>query len=125
MINKFDALCLLVGDLAKSQNFYENILKLKISSTDTGFVEYRINGIALALFEKKHATAMFPKKYIKPAGGSVIAFKVADVEQAYQELIQLGQKFFETPKKTPWGQEVAYLHDPDGNIIELTSYKES
>jgi lactoylglutathione lyase len=121
MITKLFAICLLVKDLAISRDFYETKLGLLVNSQDTGFVDYKLGESPLALFEKKHATAMFPTTHMKPAGGAVIALQVADVAQKCADLQQKGVKVFEGPKQTSWGQTVAYLHDPDGHIIELTS----
>jgi lactoylglutathione lyase len=64
---------------------------------------------------------MFDGRHMKPAGGAVIALQVDDVAKTCTELVAKGIKVFEGPKVTSWGQTVAYLHDPDGHIIELTS----
>lgn len=121
MITKLFAVCLLVNDLTKSREFYETKLGLKLNSEDAGFVDYQLRESPLALFEKKSATAMFPTKYMSPAGGAVIALQVDDVTQTCSGLQSQGVTIFEGPKTTPWGQTVAYLHDPDGHIIELTN----
>lgn len=121
MINKLDAICLLVDNLVISQDFYQNKLGLIVKSTDTGFVEFELGETPLALFEKKHAVAMFPSKYMKASGGAVIALRVEDIYKTCDEMKNKGITIFEGPKKTSWGQTVAYLHDPDGNIVELTS----
>jgi catechol 2,3-dioxygenase-like lactoylglutathione lyase family enzyme len=121
MITKIFAICLLVEDLSISRDFYEKKLGLVVNSTDIGFVDYKLGETPLALFEKKHATTMFEEKYMKPSGGTVIALQVDDVSKTCQELIANGLEIFEGPKPTSWGQTVAYLHDPDGNIIEITS----
>lgn len=122
MIKRLDALCLLVNDLGKSRHFYEDLLGLAVNSTDTGFVDYQLGETPLALFEKSHATAMFPAKFISSAGGVVVALRVDDVPLTYATLVSKGVVFFEPPKTTSWGQVVAYFHDPDGHIIEITSY---
>lgn len=121
MITKLFAVCLLVEDLAISREFYENKLGLTVNSTDTGFVDYKLGETPLALFEKKHATAMFSETYMKSAGGAVIALQVDHMAKTCKELAEKGVEIFEGPKDTSWGQTVAYLHDPDGHIIELTS----
>lgn len=121
MITKLFAVCLLVEDLAKSREFYETKLGLKLNSQDGGFVDYKLGESPLALFEKKTATAMFPAQFMSPAGGAVIALQVDNVEQTCLELRSKGVEIFEGPKTTSWGQTVAYLHDPDGHIIELTN----
>jgi lactoylglutathione lyase len=120
MIKKLFAICLLVEDISVSRDFYENKLSLLVNSTDTGFVDYKLGEAPLALFEKKHATAMFEEKYMKSSGGTVIALQVEDMSKTCQELIAKGVEIFEGPKTTSWGQTVAYLHDPDGHIIEVT-----
>ena len=121
MITKLDAICLLVNDLPTSQSFYQNKLGLSVKSTDTGFVEFELGETPLAIFEKKYATAMFPKKYMTSPGGVVIALRVEDIIKTCKELTSKGITIFEGPKSTSWGQTVAYLHDPDDNIIELTN----
>ncbi len=120
-VNNVYAICLLVEDLPISREFYEQKLGLVVNSTDTGFVDYKLGETPLALFEKKHASAMFLPKYMHPSGGVVIALQVDNVVKTCKELIEKDIKIFEGPKTTSWGQTVAYLHDPDGHIIELTS----
>lgn len=121
MVTKLFAVCLLVENLAKSREFYESKLGLTLNSQDGGFVDYKLGESPLALFEQKSAIAMFPAQYMSPAGGAVIALQVDDVAQTCLDLQNKGVTIFEGPKTTPWGQTVAYLHDPDGYIIELTS----
>ncbi len=121
MITKLFAVCLLVEDLSKSREFYETKLGLRVNSEDIGFVDYKLGESPLALFEKKFADAMFQKKFMRPSGGVVIALQVDDVGKACERLKEKGVAIFEGPKQTSWGQTVAYLHDPDGHIIEITS----
>ncbi len=120
MITRVEAICLLVSNLISSRDYYENKLGLTVSLTDTGFVEYKLGDTPLAIFERKHATAMFPSKFMSRPGGAVIALKVSDVHKLCKNLEEKGVTPFEGPKKVPWGQTVAYIHDPDGHIIELT-----
>ncbi len=121
MIKKIFAICFLVKDLSVSREFYEQKLGLLVNSQDTGFVDYKLGETPLALFEKKHATAMFPKKLMANPGGVVVALQVDSVENICTDLLSKGIKIFEGPIQTSWGQTVAYLQDPDGHIIELTS----
>lgn len=121
MITKLDAICLLVNNLAVSQDFYNHKLGLTIKSTDTGFVEFQLGETPLAIFERNHAVAMFPDKFMLQPGGAVIALRVDNIESSCMKLKRKGINIFEGPKTTSWGQTVAYLHDPDGHIIELTN----
>lgn len=121
MVTKLFAVCLLVDDFETSLAFYRNILELKIRDKEEGFANFVLEGTELAIFQKDAAVAMFPRAYMKPAGGFLIAYKVDDVPKACDELQKKGVIIFEGPKVTPWGQSVAYFHDPDGNIWEVTS----
>lgn len=121
MFHALFAICLLVENFKQSLAFYQDVLGLKIRDQEEGFANFILEGTELAIFHKDAATAMFPKQYMKPSGGFLIAYKVDDVLKTCDELRKKGVVMFEGPKVTPWGQPVAYFHDPDGNIWEVTS----
>lgn len=121
MFQKLFAICLLVDDFERSLTFYQDILGLKIRDKEEGFANFILEGTELAIFQKDAATTMFPRSYMKPSGGFLIAYKVDDVPKTCDELRKKRVTLFEGPKVTPWGQPVAYFHDPDGNIWEVTS----
>lgn len=120
MFNKLFAVCLLVEDFNKSLAFYKDVLGLKVKSQEEGFAGFELEGTEMAIFQKEAATAMFPKKFMKPSGGFLIGFQVADLKKACQDLRNKEVEIFEGPKETPWGQKVAYFHDPDGHIWEIS-----
>ncbi|MBI5620355.1 VOC family protein [Candidatus Gottesmanbacteria bacterium] len=121
MFSKLFAICILVDDFEKSLSFYRDVLELKVKDKEEGFANFALEGTELAIFQKDAATSMFPRKFMKPTGGFLIAFKVHDVISACEKLKEKDVIIFEGPKTTPWGQTVAYFHDPDGNIWEVTS----
>ena len=53
-------------------------------------------------------------------GGAVVGFQTQNVEKTVEKLKSYGIKIFEGPKKTAWGQTVAYFQDPDNNIWEIS-----
>ena len=120
MFKKLFAVCLLVNDFDKSYDFYKNTLGLKVNSNEGKFANFKLGETELAIFQKSEATAMFPKKYMESGGGSVIGFQVKNVEKVCKSLKDKGIKIFEGPKKTAWGQTVAYFNDPDDNIWEVS-----
>lgn len=121
MFNKLYAACLLVDDFAKSLNFYKNTLGLKVKSQeDDNFANFELGETELAIFQKDGATAMFPKRYMGKGGGVSIGFQVPNVAKATEELKSKGVTIIEGPKKTLWGQIVAYFLDPDNNIWEVS-----
>jgi uncharacterized glyoxalase superfamily protein PhnB len=44
-----------------------------------------------------------------------------DVGGAYERAVQEGAEPVTGPETRPWGQDVAYVRDADGNLIELAS----
>jgi len=46
-------------------------------------------------------------------------FRVDDIETTYNRFKQLGAKVKYPPTKKPWGDILAALFDPDGNLIGL------
>ncbi|HTK03510.1 MAG TPA: VOC family protein [Alphaproteobacteria bacterium] len=120
MFNKLFAVCLLVNNFEKSFDFYKNILDLEINSKEGRFANFKLGETELAIFQKDEAVGMFPKKYIRNGGGAVIGFQTQDVKETVEKLKSKGIKIFEGPKKTAWGQTVAYFLDPDNNIWEIS-----
>ena len=120
MFNKLYAACLLVDDFDKSLDFYKNILGLTVNSQEGKFANFKLGETELAIFQKDEATAMFPKKYMGKGGSVSLAFQVLNVEKTAKELKVKGVNIFEGPKKTAWGQIVAYFLDPDDNIWEVS-----
>lgn len=120
MFDKLFAACLLVRDFDRSLQFYRDILGLTVNSQEGEFANFKLGETELAIFGKKGATAMFPEKYMKSGGGVSLAFQVKDVAKACEELKAKRVEIIEGPKKTAWGQTVAYFLDPDENIWELS-----
>ncbi len=121
MFKKLFAVCLLVENFDKSFSFYKNTLGLKVNSQEGKFANFKLEGTELAIFQKEEATAMFPKENMSKGGGAVIGFQVDDVEKTCKDLKAKDVEIFEGPKKTEWGQTVAYFNDPDGNIWEVSN----
>ena len=42
-----------------------------------------------------------------------------DVFATYEALVARGVEFLGPPEKQPWGGVLAYLRDPDGNVVTL------
>ncbi len=50
-----------------------------------------------------------------------IAFKADDVDAAHTRAVKAGAKSLAKPERKPWGQTVAFLRDPDGHLIEVST----
>jgi len=50
-----------------------------------------------------------------------VCFVTDDVQRAFDRAITEGAVAVTAPQTKPWGQDVAYVRDPDGNLVELAS----
>jgi lactoylglutathione lyase len=61
----------------------------------------------------------------RPAEPGASAFEVCfvtdDVSAAYERAVREGAEPVTAPQTKPWGQDVAFVRDADGNLIELAS----
>ena len=51
--------------------------------------------------------------------GIELAFTTSDVEKAMESAISNGAELLEATVTKPWGQQVEYLRDPNGFILEI------
>lgn len=51
--------------------------------------------------------------------GIEIGFTTDNVEATVESAVKAGATILENPKTKPWGQEVAYVRDIDGFLIEI------
>ena len=42
-----------------------------------------------------------------------------NVQAAFDRAVEEGAAAVSPPQTKPWGQDVAYVRDPDGNLVEL------
>lgn len=122
MFDKLYAVCLIVSDFQKSLDFYTKTLGLKTDYVDKKgkFASFKLGEASLSIFQKDKATGMFPAKYMRPSGGFLMGYQVPELNKACEKLREKGIKIFEGPKETAWGQKVAYFHDPDKNVWEVS-----
>lgn len=113
-------------DLSKSRPFYENTLGLKVIEE---FAEGAVG------FETSHGTRLllYVTKVQLPAEHTAVSFGVDDVEATVAELESRGVTFqeydmaeygFDDMGKSkvlamPDGTKVAFLTDPEGNILSI------
>jgi predicted enzyme related to lactoylglutathione lyase len=57
-------------------------------------------------------------RFVHP-GPISLWFRVGDIEKTFEQLTKMGAKVKYPPTKKPWGDILAAVFDPDGNIIGL------
>ena len=103
-----------VDDLARAKNFYQNTLGMKFLFDAGSMTFFQCGKIRLMI-----ATPEKPA----PRGGTILYFKVHDIQTTYAALRQQGVVFLQPPRLVApmpdhdlW---MAFLADPDDNKIGL------
>jgi predicted enzyme related to lactoylglutathione lyase len=132
-----------VSDMAKSVDFYENVLGFKKTYEHPVWTSFDIGGTSFALAAsgtkgKRDDTEIcrscslcvlrFSAGNIKqhkeaPAATSVIYLAVEDLDSTYRRLREAGVEFIGEPKPQAWGGKTAPMLDPDKNILVLAQYE--
>ncbi|GAB3808912.1 VOC family protein [Micromonospora zhanjiangensis] len=105
-------------DLPRLRAFYERVLGATqtLRVPDDGpefFVELRIGDTALGIVQNDATETGSPVRIILSAD-------VADVDALLPVVESAGGTVPGKPNDMPWGQRVAHVLDPDGNMLNLT-----
>lgn len=116
---------IVTSQLKEMRDFYKNVVGFEIELELDSYVEFKSEGVRFALTTNqvmKEATKS--PSYDQPQSGQrlELAFPVdtpAEVDSAYQELIDKGAIPIKAAAHMPWNQRAAFFADPDGNIHEI------
>ncbi len=105
-----------VGDLKRSKDFYQNALGMKFLFDAGNMAFFQCGNIRLMIGTSDQAG---------PRGGTILYFKVQDIQETHALLKDHGVEFEQAPHlvaKMP-GHDLwmAFLKDPDGNILGMMS----
>jgi catechol 2,3-dioxygenase-like lactoylglutathione lyase family enzyme len=125
---RFGYTILYVADVAASLDFYERALgqRRRFVHESGQYAELETGPTALALAARELAAANVPGLY-RPERrmGAQPTFEVCfvtdDVQGAFARAVAEGAEEVTAPQTKPWGQHVAYVRDPDGNLVEIAS----
>ena len=115
-----------VADLHRSLAFYGDVLggaetyRFPAEGSPE-FVVLRIGASDVGLAEMGSARPLHGRP-LRPAAGHRVELcvYVDDVDEAVEALRALGSPIVLEPADQPWGERVAYVEDPDGNLVMLT-----
>lgn len=123
---KFAGTVLYVNDVPAAIDFYRRVFALPMRFYDEalGFAELETGGSTLALASHSLGDMLMPGGYHRPdkgePAGVEIAFITDDVPVLFAKAIAEGATSVASPKRMPWGLEVAYVKAPDGTLIGLS-----
>jgi lactoylglutathione lyase len=125
---RFGYTILYVSDVAASLDFYERALgqRRRFVHESGQYAELETGPTALALASHELAAANVPGLYRpeRRAGAQPtfeVCFVTDDVQGAFDRATGAGAEEVTPPQTKPWGQDVAYIRDLDGNLVELAS----
>jgi catechol 2,3-dioxygenase-like lactoylglutathione lyase family enzyme len=121
MLGDFNLIAFLATtNAARARGFYEGVLGLSFVSEDDFAVVYDALGIDLRLQKVRELT---------PQPHTALGWSVAGIDQVVRDIAARGGRFERFPPleqdaagiwKSPSGARVAWLRDPDGNLLSLT-----
>jgi lactoylglutathione lyase len=119
---RFGYTILYVGDVAASVDFYERAfgLERRLLHDSGEYAELETGATALAFASRQLAAENVPGLDPGTAGFEV-CLVTEEVAGAFAQAVAAGADPVSEPATRPWGQEVAYVRDPDGVLVELAS----
>ena len=116
---------LYVPDVARTVAFYEQAFGLsrRFVHESGSYAEMETGASALAFAAEELAGSHgFDFRATRPAEdapGMEIALTCTDVPAAFAQALAAGAVALAEPRTKPWGQQVAYLRDLNGFLVEL------
>lgn len=125
---KLNAIGLFVNDMETMVSFYRDVMGMKTDWAGDANAELYSDGIRLIMFSRNDFEVMTSRQYAYPNGlngTAELAFDVAnfaEVDKEYERVVKAGATAVFPPTDEPWGQRTSYVADPDGNLIEISSF---
>ena len=121
---KLGYLILYVEDVPRSVQFYKEAfgIETKMITPEKDYAELQTGETTLAMVDKKYIQSQLPE-IIFPKETTVHRSEITlvsnDIHQDLDNAISAGAKLIKAVASKPWGQQLGYLQDIDGNLIEL------
>jgi lactoylglutathione lyase len=123
---RFGYTILYVRDVAASVDLYERAFgqPRRFVHESGDYAELDTGTTTLSFASHELAGSNLPGAFGRPDGVTTafeVCFVTDDVAGAYERAVREGAEPVTPPQTKPWGQDVAYVRDPDGNLVELAS----
>ncbi|MFF4832900.1 VOC family protein [Streptomyces sp. NPDC001315] len=125
MSPRFDAIGLVVSDMAASVAFYRRLgFAFPEGSEQEPHAEAELPGGLRLLLDTEDTVRSFHPEWRAPSGGSRAALALRcegpeEVDAVFEELVGAGCRGELKPWDAFWGQRYAVVLDPDGNGVDL------
>jgi methylmalonyl-CoA/ethylmalonyl-CoA epimerase len=115
-LNEIGQIALTVRDLARAKDFYQNALGMRFLFDAGTMVFFQCGGVRLMIGLSEETG---------PIGGTILYFKVADIQKVHRVLEEKGVGFVQPPHLVARMPDhelwIAFLKDPEGNTLGLMS----
>ena len=124
MAARFDALGLVVEDMAATLAFYRLLgLDIPLDADGEGHVEAELPGGTRLMWDTVDVVRSF-STWEMPQGGhrmslAFLCDSPAEVDSIHESLVAAGYRSHVDPFDAFWGQRYATVLDPDGNPVDL------
>jgi len=119
-LNEIGQIALTVSDLARSQQFYEKTLGMKLLFNAGTMAFFQCGSVRLMLGPPEPGKAVHPSQ-------TILYFKVPDIHAAHAALFAEGVAFIHAPHIVARMKDhelwMAFLRDPDGHPLALMCEK--
>jgi lactoylglutathione lyase len=130
MAVRFDMIGIFTEDLNKMVIFYRDVLGLQIEWDGQGpYAEFKHDGIRFSMYERSQLPGLLGREPSYPDGLNG-TFELAidlpcpdDVDKEYKRIVDSGARPVYPPREEPWGMYSSMIMDPEGNLIEIGSWK--
>jgi lactoylglutathione lyase len=125
---RFGYTILYVRDVAAAVDLYERAFgqRRRFVHESGDYAELDTGSTTLSLASHGLAESNLPGAFRRPPSTDAatpfeVCFVTDDVAGAYDRAVREGAEPVTPPQTKPWGQDVAYVRDADGNLVELAS----
>jgi methylmalonyl-CoA/ethylmalonyl-CoA epimerase len=115
-LNDIGQIALTVRDLARAKDFYQKTLGMRFlfDAGTMAFLQCGAIRLMIGLSEE-----------VVPIGGTILYFRVSDIQKTHGELMEKGVEFVQPPHLVARMPDhelwMAFLKDPEGNTLGLMS----
>lgn len=99
-------------DMGRAVRFYRDLVGLPVRFVEREYASFNPNGGMLEVEKVEPGSPLVGRT-------TGIGLGVEDLDETYAELRAAGVEFRSPPEKQPWGDYLAIVADPDGNLLAL------
>jgi len=124
-LRNIGAITLFVENLAATQAFYADALRLSCVFEDDNSAVFDLGNTVINLLDVREAPELISLGRVAgPAGGARCQFTiwVEDADAICAELRSRGVSLLNGPQDRPWGQRTAAFADPAGHVWEVAQH---